>query len=108
MTSFLYGHVDPSLLHASNSSTLQVNVPDMLELMQRMKAKEDLRKSRAYFAILGTKCGSCGEAVEYKETPETLVICRHVLEQLRRRCREVDQPQAHMSQLFALRIEVKE
>lgn len=105
---WLPGDDDDSIFNAastySNAEHSTDQTPDyeaMIEFMQEFRRKDDLRKSRAYFDILGMKCSHCDEAVEYIQEPELLRMCEHVYAGLRERCTTYrDHPGQHLSALL--------
>lgn len=61
-----------------------------MEAMERIMAKERVRQSETYFAILQMDpCGICGVKVEYREgPPESFAMCKHFLAHLKSQCKE--------------------
>ncbi len=60
-------------------------IAELLETVSRFRAENDIRKSRAYFDVLGVApCAICGHKVEYRENPETFVMCRCRCERLKK------------------------
>lgn len=70
------------------STDMRIDVQAVLEMVREFRAKDDLRKSQTYFAILGMEpCRECGHKIAFKEgPPETIVLCRHLLGHLKRQC----------------------
>lgn len=77
----------PGIFAATSASTpARLSLDELLETVDQFKARDDVRKSGTYFAMLSIRpCPHCGQAVEYVEgPPETIRLCRHVADQLRR------------------------
>ena len=84
---------------------------ELLETMDRFRAKDHVRKSSTHFVILGMEaCRLCGHKADYREgPPETITICRCRYEQLKQRCvKESPAAFGQMERYFGMAIEVME
>lgn len=70
--------------------SLLEDMRSVLEKCEALMARDDVRKSSAYFAIISTPpCPTCKHKPEYREgPPETIVMCDHFIAELKRKCPE--------------------
>ena len=82
------------------------DIREAMKTMQQFMSKDAVRKSRAYFDMLGSKCNACGESIDYLEEPERIVVCKCVFAQLQKLSVPADQAD-RLSPLLGIRIDVK-
>ena len=70
--------------------SLRIDMLGVLEKCEALMARDEVRKSSAYFTLLSSPpCPTCKHKPEYREgPPETIVMCDHFIEEMKRKCPE--------------------